>query len=485
MIFYLITFVKFQNLWYNFKGFMEVNMFEIDKSKFVHCVGIGGIGMSAIAEVLLSRGYKISGSDMNESLKTKELEKKGAVIQSGHEALHVKNAQLVIYTAAASLENPELLYASKNNIKTLSRSEMLGELMKDEKISIAVAGTHGKTSTTSMVSLILENSGKNPTILVGGNLAEINGNMKVGNGDYFVTEACEYMDSFLSLCPNVEIILNIDSDHLDYFKDIDHITDSFDAFVEILPKKDGLLIAYEANPFVNRVMKKANNLVTFGLNNNCDYWAKNISFNHSGMPKFDIFYATEKLCSIELSVPGEFNILNALAAAACCHTLGVDISYIKNTLESYTGIERRFDVQGVTKNGLTVIDDYAHHPTEIKSTLSAIKNMAHNESWCLFQPHTYTRTLALFDAFPESFEDADNIVFADIYAAREKNIYGVTSEQLMKAVKKRFPDKGIWHFETFEEIANHVYQNGEKGDLVLTMGAGDIFKVGEMILEKN
>ncbi len=459
-------------------------MLNLDKNRFIHCVGIGGIGMSAIAEVLLSRGYKISGSDMSESLKTIELEKKGVTIQIGHEALHVKNAQLVIYTAAASLENPELVYAKENNIEMLSRSEMLGELMKEEKISIAVAGTHGKTSTTSMVSLILEHAGKEPTILVGGNLAEIKGNMKIGSGEYFVTEACEYMDSFLSLSPNVEIILNIDSDHLDYFKDIDHITDSFDSFVELLPKTDGLLVAYEANPFVNRVMKKANNLVTFGLNDNCDYWAKNISFNHNGMPRFEIYNNTEELCSVELKVPGEFNILNALAAAACCHTLGVDISCIKSTLESYTGIERRFDVQGITDSGLTVIDDYAHHPTEIKSTLSAIKNMAHNESWCLFQPHTYTRTLALFDAFPESFENADNIIFADIYAAREKNIYGVTSQQLMKAVKDRFPNKGIWHFETFEEIADHVNENAKEGALVLTMGAGDIYKVGEMILAK-
>ena len=458
-------------------------MFDLNKEDYIHFVGIGGIGMSAIAELLLNKGYKISGTDMKESDKTIELKQKGIEVKIGHLKENVGNPQLLVYTAAVSSENPELVYAKENNIKMVSRAEMLGELMRSEEISIAVAGTHGKTTTTSMVSLILEDSGREPTILVGGNLAHINGNLKVGKGEYFVTEACEYMDSFLELHPNVEIILNIDSDHLDYFRDIDHITDSFDSFVDLLPQAKGLLVAYEANPFVNRVMKKAPNLVTFGLNQRCDYWGDNIVFNHEGMPEFDIMCKSVRLCRLQMKVPGEFNILNALAAVACCHTLGVGIESIKKTLEEYTGIQRRFDVQGETDGGLLVIDDYAHHPTEIKSTLSAIKNMNHNKSWCLFQPHTYTRTLALFDEFPEAFEDADNIIFAEIYAAREKNIYGISSEQLKEAVAQRFPSKGVWSFKTFEEITEFVYNNAKSGDLVLTMGAGDIYKVADMLLE--
>ncbi len=458
-------------------------MLELNNEKKIHFIGIGGVGMSAIAELLLNRGYIVSGSDMNENQKIINLRNKGVAVGIGHTHENVKNAQIVVYSAAISKDNPEVKYAVDNNLKLFSRAEMLGFLMKEERISIAVAGTHGKSTTTSMVSLILDKSGREPTILVGGNLGPINGNLKIGNGEYFVTEACEYMDSFLSLSPNVEIILNIDSDHLDYFRDIDHITESFDSFVDILPKENGLLIAYEANPFVNRVMQKAPNLVTFGLNPKCDYWGENITFNQEGMPEFDIVCKAVTLCRVSLKIPGEFNILNSLAATACCHTLGVGIEHIKETLEEYTGIDRRFDIRGVTKKGMTVIDDYAHHPTEIKSTLSALSNIKHNKSWCVFQPHTYTRTLALFDEFPEAFEDADNIVFAEIYASRERDIYGIDSEKLKNAVSERYPNKGVWHFRDFEQITNFICQNGEKNDLVLTMGAGDIYKVGDMILE--
>ncbi len=459
-------------------------MIELNKDKAIHFIGIGGIGMSAIAAILIDRGYKVSGSDMNKSEKVEELEKLGAKIFIGHFADNVTDAQLVIYTAAVSSENPEIIEATRRGIPTYSRAKMLGQLMREHEHSIAVAGTHGKTSTTSMISLILDNGEKKPTILVGGNLVEIGGNVKVGEKEFFVTEACEYMDSFLELEPTIQIILNIDSDHLDYFKDIDHITASFDAFVEKLPEH-GILFAYNANPFVNRVMEKASNCVTFGLSEDCDYMAEHIEFSHTGMPEFDLICRGEKLCKLKLSVPGEYNILNALAAAACCHTLGVEIDAIKSTLEKFTGTQRRFDIQGTTSTGMTIIDDYAHHPTEIKSTLSGVKNIKHNKTWCLFQPHTYTRTLALFDEFPESFADADKIIITDIYAAREKNIYGISSEELVKAIKEQFDGKDVWYIKTFEEIADFVYENGEARDLVLTMGAGDIYKVGQLLLDKE
>lgn len=292
------------------------------------------------------------------------------------------------------------------------------------------------------------------------------------------------MDSFLNLKPKIEIILNIDSDHLDYFKDVEHIASSFDKFAKLVPS-DGAVIAYDANPFVKSVIEDIPNAVTFGLSGSCDYFATDIDFDNEGMPRFTVNHGGKELCRVALSIPGEHNILNALAAFACGHILGVDVDDIVRTLEGFTGIQRRFDVLGKTMNGIKIIDDYAHHPTEIKATLAAVRNMKHNDLWCLFQPHTYTRTMALMDDFAQSFGDADKVVLAEIYAAREKNIYKVSSKTLMNKIKEKDPEKDVYFFKDFEEIANFVYNNAEEGDLVITMGAGDIYKVGEMILEKD
>lgn len=458
-------------------------MIDLSHYKNIHCIGIGGIGLSAIAEILLARGFKVTGSDMKESDMTAKLAKNGARIFIGHREENVADADLVVYSAAVGRDNPELKRAGERGIPAITRAEMLRVLMDEYENSIAISGTHGKTTTTSMVSLILNNAGTEPTILVGGNLAEIEGNVKVGSGGYFVTEACEYMDSFLSLRPKIEIILNIDSDHLDYFKDIDHIVSSFDKFAKLVPE-NGLIIAYEANPFVNRVIKERKNVITFGLNGDCTYEGANVSFNENGLPAFDVKKNSELLCRIQLSVPGEHNILNALAAFSCCHSLGVDTSVIKKTLESYHGTERRFDIVGTTSAGVKIVDDYAHHPTEIKATLSACQNVPHNKLWCIFQPHTYTRTLALFDEFADAFEKADELILAEIYAAREKNIYKISSSQLADKIKEVHPDKKVTFISEFEKIAEHVEREAAKGDMVLTMGAGDIYKVGEMILDK-
>lgn len=460
-------------------------MLNLKNFKHVHCIGIGGIGLSAIAEIFLSRGYQVSGSDMKESDITDKLITQGATVYLGHRTKNIGDADLVVYSSAVSQDNPEITAAVENGIPTASRAEVLGALMKEYENSIAIAGTHGKTTTTSMVSLILENCGNDPTILVGGNLQEINGNVKIGNSGYFVTEACEYMDSFLNLSPKIEIILNIDSDHLDYFKDIEHIANSFDRFAKLVPE-DGTVIAYDANPFVNSIIDELKSrVVTFGFSERCDYYASDIEFNSSGMPAFQVHHGGEVLCTMQLSIPGEHNIANALAAFACCYGLGVPVDSIVSTLESYTGTQRRFDVIGITKNGITIVDDYAHHPTEIKATLKAAQNVPHNELWCLFQPHTYTRTLALFDEFAESFEEADKIVMAEIYAAREKNIYKISSKELVNEIKRVHPAKDIYYFGNFEEIASFVINNARTGDLVITMGAGDIYKVAEIILEKD
>ena len=458
-------------------------MINLADYKTIHCIGIGGIGLSAIAEILLSRGYNVTGSDMKESDITSALAGKGAKIFIGHTKENVEKADLIVYSAAVGSDNPELSEAAARDIPAITRAQMLGILMSEFENSIAISGTHGKTTTTSMVSLILNRAGLEPTILVGGNLSEIGGNVKVGHSKYFVTEACEYMDSFLSLKPKIEIILNIDSDHLDYFKDIDHIVSSFDKFASLVPS-DGLVVAYEANPFVNKVIKDLDNVVTFGLNENCTYYVKDIVFNENGLPFFAVQKDGAILANIQLSVPGEHNILNALAAFACCHSLGVDQDLIKETLESYHGTQRRFDIVGTTEKGVKIVDDYAHHPTEIKATLAACENIPHNKLWCLFQPHTYTRTMALFDEFAEAFEKADVLVLSEIYAAREKNIYKISSSQLADKIKESHPDKGVMFMDSFEEISNYVCDNAKSGDLVLTMGAGDIYKVGEMILEK-
>lgn len=459
-------------------------MFSFENIKQVHCIGIGGVGVSGIADILLSRGYTITGSDMNQNETVVRLMKKGAKIVLGHRAKNVEGADAVVYTAAIGKDNPELLRAKELGIPCLSRAQMLGELMKGYDTSIAVSGTHGKTTTTSMVSLILKNANLDPTILVGGNLQELEGNSFVGNSGYFITEACEYVDSFLELKPNIEIILNIDSDHLDYFKDIHHIVRSFDKFADLLPE-DGILFAYSANPFVRKVIKGRPNVITFGLDEGSDYYADELEFDSEGKPIFSVMHEGEEICRLHLNIPGEHNLLNALVSVACCHTLGVDTDIIVSTLENFTGTQRRFDIMGETMQGLRIIDDYAHHPTEIRATLSAAKNMHHDKLWCIFQPHTYTRTMALFHEFGEAFELADVVVLAEIYAAREKNIHRLSSKTLVQEIKKDYPDKDVYFFDDFNDIAAFVYNNASPEDLVITMGAGDVYEIGEMILEAD
>ena len=459
-------------------------MINLSEYRKIHCIGIGGIGLSAVAEIFMSRGYEVSGSDMRESDITEKLLEQGAKIFLGHRAKNVEDVDLVVYTVAVGDDNPELARARELGIPAITRAQALGALMGEYNNSIAISGTHGKTTTTSMVSLILKNAKKEPTILVGGNLDEIGGNCYVGSKEYFVTEACEYQDSFLELRPNIEIILNIDSDHLDYFKNVEHIARSFEKFAKLVPK-DGVVIAYDSNVYVRYATEGLPNVVTFGIAQGCDYSASNIHFDTDGMPRFNVIHEGRELCTMKLSVPGEHNILNALAAFACTHIMRVEVEDIVKTLEQYHGTHRGFDILGRTSTGVKIIDDYAHHPTEIKATLAAIRNMKHNTLWCLFQPHTYTRTVALIDEFGEAFDNADEIVLAEIYAAREKNIYKISSKIMMDKILEHNPSKHVFFIEDFEDIASFVYDRAEPGDLVLTMGAGDIYKVGEMILDMD
>ncbi|MCR1899007.1 UDP-N-acetylmuramate--L-alanine ligase [Irregularibacter muris] len=452
---------------------------DLSKHHHIHFIGIGGISMSGLAKILLHNQYIVSGSDIQSSPLTKKLESKGAAIYIGHKASNIDNADLVIYTAAVKSDNEELKRARELNIVTMERAEFLGQIMRHYKKSIGIAGTHGKTTTTSMMSIILEEASYDPTILVGGELDAIGGNVKVGNSAYFVTEACEYVESFLHFNPYIGVILNVEEDHLDYFTDLDHIKQSFHKYAQLIPE-DGYLIANGDSENVSSILKDLNcNVVTFGTSEDCDWQAKNISFNDMGMGCFDVVYEGENLGHFQLSVPGLHNVVNALSAIVCAYYLDIPLSVIQKGLTLYKGTHRRFELKGKIHD-ISVIDDYAHHPTEVTATLAAAKRYPHKKTWCIFQPHTYTRTLTLLKDFSTAFQLADEVIIADIYAAREKDLGLIHSRDLADAIL----DNGTpaLYLGDFPAILNHLLENVQPGDLVITMGAGNIDQVGNMFL---
>lgn len=457
---------------------MNFNL-NMDFKKKVHFIGIGGISMSGLAQILLKRGYTVSGSDMKASPLTKKLSELGAEIYIGHDKNNLKNVDLVIYTAAIPDTNPELAEAKLLNLPLLTRAEFLGLIMKGHKYNVAISGTHGKTTTTSMISHITLEENLDPTILVGGELDIIDGNVRTGKSEYFITEACEYKASFLKFYPYIGIILNVDADHLDYYKDIDDIQNTFEKFTNLIPK-DGYLIANADDARTSAIASETNcNVITFGIDNGT-ITAKNISFDTKGCASFDVYNANDFLFNIKLNVPGKHNILNALASISCALILNINKSSILNGLSSFGGTHRRFEYKG-EKNGVTVIDDYAHHPTEIKATLSAAKNYPHKRIICIFQPHTYSRTLSLFDEFSKAFSDTDELILADIYAAREKDTGVVSSNTLANSIRKN--NVKCENIHSFQEIVTYLNNNLKEGDLLLTVGAGNIFEVGEMYLK--
>ncbi len=452
-----------------------------DINKKIHFIGIGGISMSGLAEILIKNKYKVSGSDMQSSHITDKLIGKGVQIAIGHNAENIKDADLVVYTAAISPENPEYLKAIELSIPLMDRAEFLGHIMKGHKYNVAVAGTHGKTTTTSMVAHIILKENVDPTILVGGELDVIDGNVLAGNSDYFITEACEYKESFLKFFPYIGIITNIDADHLDYYRDINHIKDAFKKFIHLIPK-EGYLITNIDDDNVKEVLSDSTykcNIFTYGINGGT-LRAKNISYNKMGCGTFDVYKEDNLLFKIALNVPGQHNILNALASIGTALCLDFSQDSITSGLSDFRGTHRRFELKG-TKDGVTVIDDYAHHPTEIKAALSAAKNYPHNKIYCVFQPHTYSRTISLFDDFSESFSNVDNLILADIYAAREKDTGIVSSDML--GDKIRFKNVNCVNIHSFAEIVSYLRLNLKDGDMLITMGAGDVFKVGEMYLK--
>ncbi len=450
------------------------------KERHIHLIGIGGIGVSGLAEMMLSRGYTVSGSDMRASAITRRLEQKGARIFLGHAAEQVENADLVVYTAAVRDDNPELAQARIDGIPAVNRAEMLGMLMQEYSKSLAIAGTHGKTTTTSMISVIFEKGGLDPTMLIGGDIREIQGNAKAGKTPYLVAEACEYKDSFLSFHPYGAIILNIEEDHLDYFRDLAHILDSFSRFTAQI-SEGGFMIYNHDDPNCHSLVNSTiADKRSFGLNPESDCTAQDIVFNSSGCATFTVVYRNKAMGSVTLNVPGLHNVYNALAAIATALYCEVAFSAIQESLSTFEGARRRFEHRGLFK-GASVVDDYAHHPTEIRATLDAAAQTDHRRVWCIFQPHTYTRTAELLQEFSTCFTGADQVIITRIYAARETDTLGVHGKDLVERILAT-GEKAIY-LDTFPEIIAYLEDHIAEGDLILTVGAGNIDDVARMLTE--
>ncbi len=448
----------------------------------VYFIGIGGISMSGLAEILLTEGFTISGSDRAPSELTKRLESKGAAVFYGQRAENLSaDIDLVVYTAAIKDDNPELITARELGIPTLSRAELLGQMMKNYKVPVAVSGTHGKTTTTSMISQILLTAKTDPTLSIGGIYHPIGGNIRIGSSDLFVTEACEYTNSFLHFFPKIGIILNIEEDHLDFFKDLDDIRNSFRRFAQLLPA-DGALIINGDIKNVEEITKGLScQVITYGSSPKFTYSASEISYSEDGCPSFRLMQEGKPAGIFTLKVHGEHNIANALAAIALAKLLHIADETTAAGLSAFTGSDRRFEYKGQV-NGVNIIDDYAHHPTEIRATLNTAAKYPHKRIWCVFQPHTYTRTKAFLDEFASALSLADEVILADIYAAREKDTLGISARTLQEKIHSL--GHSCHYFPSFEEIEKFLLENCTKEDLLITMGAGDVVKIGETLLQK-
>ncbi len=457
-------------------------MYQIDFSKplTVHFIGIGGISMSGLAKILLQENFRVRGSDAHESPLTEQLREWGAEIFYGQRAENIEEGiDVAVYTAAVHKDNPEYQEVLRRGIPTLTRAELLGQMMKNYHHAVAIAGTHGKTTTTSMLTEILLAANMDPTISVGGILPSIGGNIRVGGQEYFVTEACEYTNSFLSFFPTIAVILNIEADHLDFFKDLEDIRASFRKFAELLPE-EGVLILDGSIPNPEQITAGLScRVVMLSHESEGDYGAADIEYDEKACPSFTLMKKGIPSGRIHLSVPGEHNVYNGLAAIAAAEALGTPWEKICPGLEGFKGTERRFEKKGVV-GGVTIVDDYAHHPGEIGATLKAARHFPHKKLWCVFQPHTYSRTKALMDDFARELAAADQVVLAEIYPARETDTLGVSSAQLAEKIQKNGTPACC--LPTFDEIEIFILKNCSPGDLLITMGAGDIVKVGERLL---
>ena len=458
------------------------NIDNLRKYKNIHMIGIGGVSMSGIAAILKNWGFHVTGSDWSESENTLKLKQDNIKVSIGHNLEDVANSDVVVYSAAIKQDDPEMLEAKRLNIPTIERADFLGELTRCFKDTICISGTHGKTTTTSMISLCFIEALENPSIQVGAFLKQLDGNYLVGKSEHFIIEACEYVESFLKFSPKAEVILNIDNDHLDYFKTFENIKNAFIKYVKLLPE-NGLIILNGDDTncleLTNYTKAKA---ITYGINNkNVDFYADNIIFDDDGFPEFDVYYKNSFYEKIKLSVPGIHNVLNALACISLCHAYNIDKKFIKSALLKFTGAHRRFEFKGKINNIASVYDDYGHHPTEIVATAKSLMNKKYNKSWVIFQPHTYSRTKKLLNDFSNALINFDNIIILDIYAAREKNIYDISSKDLVDKIISL--GKEAYYIPNFNDCIKYVKDNISKGDIVITLGAGTVTEIGPMLVK--
>ena len=455
------------------------NIERLKKYNKIHMIGIGGVSMSGIAEILKNWGFEVKGSNNVENENTKKLEQAGIQVNIGHRAENVNGSDVVVYTAAIKEDNIEMQSAKAQNIPTIERADFLGEITRCFKDTITIAGTHGKSTTTSMVSLCFVEANTDPSIQIGGDLAQIGGNYKVGNSEHFIIESCEYVESFLKFSPKSELILNIDNDHLDYFKNFENIKNAFVKYVKLLPE-DGILVVNGDDKNCLDLLKYTNaKTLTYGINNkNVDFFAENIVFDNDGFPEFDVYFHGDFYGKIKLHVPGMHNVLNALGCIALCNEYGLNAEDIKNGLAKFTGVGRRFEYKGKF-NGASIYDDYGHHPTEIIATAKALMNKKYNQSWIIFQPHTYSRTKLLLDDFAKALLNFDNIIVLDIYAARETNTYNISSQDLVNKINEL--GKSAKYIPSFDECIEFLKNNVKNNDIILTQGAGTVTQIGDML----
>lgn len=458
------------------------NIDNIKKYKNIHMIGIGGVSMSGIAAILKNWGFTVTGSDFSDSETIQNLINKGIKVSIGHDLNDIASSDVVVYSAAIKQDDPEMVEAKRLNIPTIERADFLGELTRCYKDTICVSGTHGKTTTTSMISLCFIEALKDPSIQVGAFLKQIDGNYMVGNSEHFIIEACEYVESFLKFSPKAEIILNIDNDHLDYFKTFDNIKNAFIKYVKLLPD-DGILITNGDDLNCLELSQHTNaKSITYGITNkNTDLFATNIVFDSDGFPEFDVYKNNKFYDRIKLSVPGIHNVLNSLSCIALCTEYGINNKTIKSALLKFTGAHRRFEFKGKIQNMASVYDDYGHHPTEIVATAESLMNKKYNKSWVVFQPHTYSRTKNLLDDFAKALLNFDNIIVLDVYAAREKNTYGISSKDLVSKIISL--GKDAKYIPDFDDCVSYIKSNIQKNDIVLTLGAGTVTKIGPMLVD--
>lgn len=452
----------------------------IESNQSIYLIGIGGISMSGIASILLDKGFKVSGSDIKENDLILKLRNDGCKINIGHSYKNIKNdVGLVVYTAAVKSDNEEIKYAIEKNIPVIDRAEFLGMLTRRYNKCVTISGTHGKTTTTSMFSYVMIENNLDPTILLGGELSIINGNFRVGKSEYLLMEACEYKESFLNFSTNIGVILNIDKDHLDYYRDLNHIKNTFKKYAEKISEDGTLIVCSDDNDVLDILNDVKCKVISYGINSG-DVRAENIRRNIEGRIMFDVSYKGEIYKDIEISVLGEHNILNALASIAFSFVCDLEFDKTKKALREFKSPKKRFEIKG-KKDNITLIEDYAHHPTEIKATISTAKSITKNDIVCVFQPHTYSRTLALFDEFSKCFDGVDELILLDIYAAREKDPGNVNSKEL--GDKIRSYGQKCYNAKNFEDALSYAKGRIKDGDIFLTIGAGNVGSLCDMFIK--